>query len=51
MSTVGLCFSEVLDLVACFYTLGEQAGQALDNQEVNSVLRESPLNLKKVCSV
>lgn len=41
----------MLYLVACSYALGEQAGQALDKQEVDAVLQESTLNLQKVCSV
>lgn len=38
-------------LSSLFLRFGEQAGQALDEQEVDVVLKESPLNLKKVCSV
>jgi len=41
----------VLDLVACSCALGEQAEQALDEREEDAVLKESPLKLKKVCSL
>lgn len=41
----------MLDLVTCSYAVGEQAGQALDKREADAVLKESALNLKKVCSV